>query len=327
MAINLKNNTEEIINLVDIGIVIPPNEAYVIDTKEKKYEIATSDNLIKLISDQKIIVNDDINNLSPTDGVRAISTDVILTGPKDRSGKIRVQQTSRKLGTMTCFTGAGDDPNNLRVVGSGEECMFRHNIGDDLTAIKYIDFNMIENETWLHEGYMTWQDGDFDQIDVEIVTRVTSIVPGTNTFYNLYNGYLIVPAAGDGTYEVTSDITDPNGGLVRMPLTDLGEQPTAFWNADWNPTTMKYENISAAPNGDGKYNLFAGEIPLNRIFTKMPLLDSGFVELRTSDTSELGHGMRMKIVYNTNTSGIGDHRWGIAFAFVLHRKYTTVVPG
>ncbi len=324
MAINLKNNTQEIINLVDIGIIIPPNETYVIDTKEKKYEIATSDDLIKLISDQKIIVNDDINNLSPTDGIRAISTDAILTGPKDRSGKIRVHQTSRKLGTMTCFTGAGDDPNDLRVVGSGEQCVYHHSVGDPLEVVKYLDFNIVENETWIHEGYLTWKGGNFDQVDCSIVPRVTNVVPGENTFYNLYNGYLIVPAAGDGQYNLASDITDPNGGLVYMPKSDLGIRPQAFWDADWNPETMKYENIRANLTGTGMFNMFAAEVPFNRLFTRVPLLGDGFVELRTSDTSELGHGMRFKITYYTNGE---DHDWGLAFAFVLHRKYTTVVPG
>jgi len=32
---------------------------------------------------------------------------------RDRSGKLRVQETSRPLGTKTCFTGGGDDPTDV----------------------------------------------------------------------------------------------------------------------------------------------------------------------------------------------------------------------
>lgn len=323
MGIHLKNVTENIININDVGVIIPPNEIFEIVTNEKKYEIGQSNDLVKLISNEEIVVNDDIQDLSPADGIRHLSTDAILTGPKDRSGKIRVHQTSRKLGTMTCFTGAGDDPNEMKNVGTGQECIYDHKIGDPIPSTMYIDLNIIENETWVHEGYLTWEDGKFDQIDVMVVPRVTNIAPGENTFYSLYNNYLIIPAAGDGTWDLTSDITQPHGGLVHMPLSDLGVRGASFWNADFNSETMLFENLTAAPLGNGEYNMFAAEVPFFKLFNKVPMLGNGFVELRTSDTSELGHGMRFKILYKTRGD---DHDWRVAFSFVFHRKYTIMIP-
>jgi len=54
----------------------------------------------------------------------------------------------------------------------------------------------------------------------------------------------------------------------------------------------------------------------------MPLLNSGFIALNSSDTDELGHGMRLKMIADTNTtvSGIGDHDWSLAVTMCLHRK-------
>jgi len=244
---------------------------------------------------------------------------------RDRSGKLRIHQTSRKIGTIVCWTGEGDDPSNSSVVGNGESFSFNYFVGQNDPLIKYIDFNMVENETWLHEGYVTWQNCYLDTLDLLLVTRATSIVPAAGANYTLYGGYLIVPTPeGYGNYDVTSDITLHDGGLVYMPDNDQGEYPNAFFNAEWDPTTKRYINITSAPAGDGRYNLFAGEITLAHFLRKMHLLDSGFIALNSSDTDQLGHGMRLKMVADTNTtvSGIGDHNWSIACTMCLHRAKT-----
>lgn len=242
---------------------------------------------------------------------------------RDRSGKLRVHQTSRKLGTIICWVGEGDDLSNPSLVGGGEKFSFIHLVGQEEQLIKYVDFNMLENETWLHEGYITWKDCYLDTLDLITVTRVTTCTSGTGTNYNLYNGYLIVPAVpGTGTIDVTSDITQHDGGLVYMPITDVGARPTAFWNAEWDVATKKFINISPAPAGDGKYNLFSKEISLAHFVRGMPLLNAGFIALNSSDTAQLGQGMRLKMVATTNTMGSssGDHDWAVACVMCLHRE-------
>ena len=242
---------------------------------------------------------------------------------RDRSGKIRFHQTSRKLGTMIMWTGEGDDATDPSAVGGGEAFAFGHFEGQTEPLVKYIDFNCVENETWLHEGYITWCKGKLDTLNLSIVPRVTSTVTASNTNYNLYGGYLIIPAIpGTGTIDVTSDITTHSGGLIYTPDNDLGVSPTAFWNADWNITTKRYENITAAPTGNGRYNMFSLEIPIAKFIRNMPLLDSGFISLNSSDTDQLGHGIRLKMEATTNTtiSGVGDHDWSVACTMCLHRE-------
>ncbi len=239
---------------------------------------------------------------------------------RDRSGKLRVHQTSRKIGTKTYWTGCGDDLSDITDVGGGDQkLLLRHTISGSLTESIYIDFNICLNETWIHEGLINWENCKGDSVTLEVVSRATDVAPGTNTNYNLYGGYMIIPAAGDGTIDVTSDITSPTGGLVYMPNNDLNEAPTAFWNADFNSSTGLYENISPAPYGDGRYNMFAGEIVFARFTNRILLLNSGFMPLSCSDTDELGNGFRLKMTGETNMDQ-GDHEWSVAATLVFHRE-------
>jgi len=321
MIIILKNITNEIIILKDIGITFPPSGTYRINSDEDKSRLTESNELISNISLNKIQVSTDLKILSPVDGIRQLFTDAILVGPRDVSGKIRVHQTSRKLGLVVYFSGAGDDISNINDVGNGAPLEINHKVGQLLEQSAYMDFNIVKNETWLHEGYIIWKNTDFDYISGEIVTRSVSVTPGTNTFYNLYNGYLIIPAAGNGNYEITSDITDPVGGLVYMPSHDDGSRPTAFWNADWNNDTNRYENITPAPTGDGFYNMFANEVSLFKFFNRVPLIGDGFQKIQSSDTDRLGQGMRLKMTAYTNTS-TSDHDWKMATFLAFNRKHT-----
>ena len=244
---------------------------------------------------------------------------------RDRSGKLRVHQTSRKLGTIICWTGEGDDPSNPSLVGGGTPFSFSYFAGQTDPLVKYIDFNTVENETWLHEGYVTWKNCYLDTLDLMIVPRVVSYTISSGTNYNLYGGYLIVPAIpGQGTIDITSDITTHSGGLVYMPDDDLGESSTAYFDATWNSNTKRYENITPNYTGTGNYNMFTTEIKFAHFVRKMPLLNSGFIALNSSDTDQLGAGMRLKMIADTDTtiSGVGDHDWSMACTMCLHRAKT-----
>ena len=106
-----------------------------------------------------------------------------------------------------------------------------------------------------------------------------------------------------------------------MPNNDLDATPTAFWNADFNSSTGLYENIAAAPYGDGRYNMFAVEIVFARFANRITLLDSGFLALNCSDTDQLGQGFRLKFSSQTNTS-VADHKWSSSATIVFHRDHS-----
>ncbi len=247
---------------------------------------------------------------------------------RDISGKLRTQQSSRPIGTKIHFTGVGDHRDFVTDVGGGTPMKFDHHIGEPLEQKVYIDFNFAENRSFIHEGYVTWTGCKFDTLTLEIVPEVTPIVPGTNTpyFVNPAAPHIILPsmlAGGAGNYEVTSDLTQPRGGLVYMPQAgDLQfGRPPAYWNAEYNKTTHLYENISPAPNGDGKYNLFTVEFAMSVFANQLVLMGENALLLKTSDTEELGQGMRIRIVANTHVNGGDDpdHNWCAGCMLTMHR--------
>jgi hypothetical protein len=77
-----------------------------------------------------------------------------------------------------------------------------------------------------------------------------------------------------------------------------------------------YENITAAPLGNGNFNMFTQEISLNRFVNKIPMLGQGFERMQTADSDQLGQGMRLKTTMETNTP---DHYWSVGCILTLHR--------
>jgi len=269
----------------------------------------------------------------PNNNTHSVDTDQIViigyaeTEPRDRSGKMRVHETSRPFGIKTHFSGAGDDPYDITDLGGGTPCTITHNIGGPDPQYTYFDMNIIENETWVHEGYIIWKDALMDTLTCSVVPRVPTwhIDSTAGTIYELYGGYMVVPVytvgkvPGQGTVVLDSDLSDPTfGGLVYMPDDDLGNPPTAFWNADWNSSTKEFENITMAPTGNGRYNIFAIEVPLVTFANRIPLLGNGFERLQTADCDQLGHGMRFRLKADTE----GDHNWQVSMVFTLYRDKT-----
>jgi hypothetical protein len=322
MIVNVKNNTDSTLIIGDLGnLVINPGVTVDIGQIKALVDIAESNDLISHISSANLTVNNGERDLNTAEAIKYVTLHNVLSDHRDRSGKLRVHQTSRKLGTIIQWTGEGDDPNSPSVLGGGETLSFDYKIGDTEPQVKYIDFNCVENETWMHEGYLTWKNAHMDRIDLKVVCRATGIeVVGTGGNYNLYGGYMIVPAApGTGAINITSDITTHSGGLIYMPLGDLGEASTAFWNADWNTSTKRFENIAPAPAGNGNYNMFPAEITFAHFVRGVPLLGDGFIALNSSDTDELGNGMRLKMSLDVNTDTADDHDVAVACIMCLHR--------
>ena len=321
MKLILKNTTDEIITLSDIGFSIQPHTNTEIDTL--LVQIDKSRIILRLISEEKIVVNNLERDLLPSEAIILITQGFL--NPKDSDGKLFVHQTSRIPGCMTYWTGKGDSPNDCTDIGNGVPFVLKNDtsLGDNVIESIYLDFNTINNKTYLHEGYFIWEGAKFgDFVTLESVVNTVTYTTGTNTFYNLYGGFLVVPAAGDGTIEITSDITNPcisGGSLVQVYTDETGYRPTAFWNADYNSTTNRFENITAAPEGNGNYNMYTVELKGNRFVNEIPVLNSGFEMLQSSDSTFYPHGIRTKATIRTTNN---DHQWYFGGILTLHRDHT-----
>ena len=203
-----------------------------------------------------------------------------------------------------------------------ETFSFIYKIGDTEPMQKYIDFNIAENETWLHEGYLTWEDCQMDTLTLQMVPRTVTVSGVTGGDMALYGGYMVVPTApGEGNVAIANDLTQPNGGLIYMPNNDLDEPPTAFWDADYNASTHLFENIRPNYSAQGRYNIFTYEIIFAEFIRQIPLLASGFIALNSSDTDQMGQGMRIKMIADTNKYR-QDHDWSVACIMCLHRDHS-----
>jgi len=261
------------------------------------------------------------NNTHAIDPERTTIIDEVSTvSLKDRDGKVKVQNTCRRPGLMTYFTSTGDDISDVNDVGNGTELIIDHKIGDPLNEIIYIDFNIVNNITDLFNGLIFWKGGELDKLSFSVVPTTVNAPTGENTNFALYGGYLIIPAAGDGTIDLDLvALEEPDGGLVYMPPDELNTAKTAFWNADWNSTTGKFENITAAPAGDGSYNIFQEEIVFTRFVNKLFILDDGNIRLDSFDAQELGHGFRFKVELDINGD---DHDVSFSVLATLYREKT-----
>ena len=251
-------------------------------------------------------------------------------------GKKVFHETSRPVGTKTYFTSEGDDtsnhPTTMTKVGGGSDFLeITHKDGvDPITQLTYTDFNIAENKTYIHEGYIQWIGAIGDTITLEVVVKPTTTSPEASTEFKLYNGYLIVGSSFPAGTEININgkttvgtLTDADVKLVYIPVSrDSGERPTAYWNADYNTTTHVYENIAYAPVGDGEYNMFAVEVPLERFVNKIKLKNDGFLMLQTADSSQLGQNMRIKLTTVTNTTTAIDHDWAVDTLITMHREKT-----
>jgi len=246
---------------------------------------------------------------------------------KNVAGKVIFQETSRDPGKVTWFSSKGDNPvSPFSDVGGGTKFLVHHEIGDDTIQAATVDFNIIENATDIHEGYMIWKGALLDEAKLEIVPTLTTVNVNTGTDFNLYGGYMVTPASpGTGTLDINgkttnASLTDADVSLVEMPMSkENGTRSPAYWNADWNTTTKVFENIAPAYGGDGIYNMFSVEVPLNRFVNNIVLIDSGFMMLQTADANSIGHGLRVKLSGITNGD---DHEWWLSCILTFHREKT-----
>lgn len=176
---------------------------------------------------------DDFINYTPVKLMEiesGVEQSVILSEEyRDPSGKLRVHQTSRKIGLMTHWTGKGDNPTDVTDVGNGVSLALEHNIGGNNPDVVYIDFNCIENETWMHEGYLTWNDAEMDTITAEVVPRTVKYgFPGISA--PVFYGDALDDCTSSGTY---------TGLTSKEYIIQI--------DAEGTPDTFKWSNN----NGDG----------------------------------------------------------------------------
>jgi len=324
MIIKIRNITNEIVTISDLSVSVIPNESIDLALIKKLYEISSSNSLPKLIANESLIVNDGSSDLPISKALQYVAYQNIPT-PRDISDKQWVHETARPFGAKINFTGAGDDPSDPVDIGGGDRFIIEHEVGGNSAHSLTAYFNCVENTSYIHEGYVMWKDCAFDYISAYFVPRVCEYAAADSTAvtpYFLY-GEMILPyqtlGQTNGNIVMTKDLTLGDGGLVYIPYREDGTRDLCFWDAHWNTTTKRFEDIVPMPAGNGNYNLFGQEKKLYRMANKISLVGSGFEKLQTADADQIGHGMALK--FEGVTDGT-DHAWMAGITLTMYRAKT-----
>lgn len=325
MIFNVRNVTDELITLSEYSINISPGQTIDLLEELQLFELQQCESMMKFVVDNALIVNNGEKDLTITEASKFLHNQALA--PTDRSGRPRMHQTSRPEGTTTCWMAIGDDmtnPDPTKRLGQGNPCIINHRIGEQDSPF-YLDFCTMQNITYIHEGHISYSDCNFDKIECMIVPQLVTPVPATGTSFRMYNG-IIIPAANDGDVDLDlNTLMKPDGGLVQVKYDETGKKTSAgFWDADWNETSHCFENLTAAPDGSGEFNIFYYEMVFSRFVVDF-LVGSGSALYQSSDIDRLWHGMRLKV--QTYTCGldwqyeeIEDHPWRLTCRFTLHRE-------
>lgn len=230
-----------------------------------------------------------------------------------------VHSTPRYRGSITCFSSQDDDQTDpSKIWGGSNKLKYHHTIGSSLTHSFYMDFNGVDdyNRTYVLTGILSWKDADFDEFHCCVVPKTTTYSAGSNTNYDLYGGYLIIPAAGTGS----TVVNDADRVLVEVPVNEWGVRSGAgYWDADYNQSTKQFENITANASGTGKYNMFGTEVAFHKYVNNYIMLGNGQVKLTAFDADMLGHNVRLRFDFQTVGT---DHEWKWAGNITMFRKRT-----
>lgn len=327
MKIIVKNQISQILPLKDIGYTLLANDS--VDLLTLKLPIFTIQNskiLMEYISTKTIIINNGERDLNPTEAIQYIFLNNYNKLPKNCFGNLKVDISPKLINTVTTYTSFGDDPDDPYDIGGGTPFETIHILDIDSTSnIKYIDFNTIDNLTYLFNGSLTVTNAIHDRVILELVSFKTNFnLSEIETQYKLIKDCLIVPSTTniEGVNVDIPDIIDNtiyyNRGLVHSTLNSDGNRIPAYWNADWDQNINKFININPTPNGDGEYNMYSIEM----IFIKMiDCLCSGTLikHFQCYNVDRFATGTRLKLT--TETRG-PDHSWSVIGDIMLYRRYS-----
>lgn len=235
----------------------------------------------------------------------------------DYDGRQIVHATPRYRGTATCFTSIDDSQIDFsKIWGGSNKLKLDHVSGvSPMSESIYMDFNTIENRSYILTGYLKWYSAVFDEMQVALVPKTTTYSSNTNTDYDLYGGYLIIP---NGSSTGSIAVNDADRVLVEVPVNEFGEKAMQGWfDADYNTSTKMFENITANATGDGDYNMFGTEINFHNYLNNYIMSGTGGESLTAFDADRLTHGSRLKFTFST----IGtDHDWQFCGSIVMFRE-------
>lgn len=162
------------------------------------------------------------------------------------------------------YAGSADHATNGR--GQGDMFIISSSAAED----KYLEFSF-NDWVYLAGGYIKWtgaQAGDY--VSMKLIAPATPVTaaPQNDGNCNVVNG-IIVPADGDGAYDVNLDDAVPVPAQATATGDDEG-LPNGYW--DWSEPQTGKGTVTVGEVGKARWHLLASSVDLTRFVSKMPLL-------------------------------------------------------
>lgn len=183
--------------------------------------------------------------------------------PRTSDGKAIFLPTLFPGNVVMYFAGVGDDPTN----GRGQGDLFqiaKSTVGSETFEFSFNDW------VYIAGGWYSWRNGKLgDWVSFEVYCPQTPVTPASgNGNCNVVNG-VIIPAAGDGAYNV--DLAQANPVPALALVGESEQSNNGYW--DWSkPNTGKGTVSASATPGAAEWHLVAADVSLVRFGAKLPLL-------------------------------------------------------
>lgn len=238
MATIIKNNGDEMWALKDVspGVKVPADGQEDLETHLSRMQIMYSTQLMEDVANPALmlVVNDGAKDLTIPEALKYIfglGPDLVhLDAPSEDDGKPVFVNSPSTEGLYTWLTTRGDDKNPTPPAsgrGAGEKLY----LAFEGPGEKEIDLDLME--PWeLHDGSVYWR-GDWGfhdewYLSVRIPASTVAANAGGTGDCNMVEipgtggtMHIIVPAAGDGAYDLTDAVPVP-----------AGKEEDSFWSLD-----------------------------------------------------------------------------------------------
>ncbi|RLB71277.1 MAG: hypothetical protein DRH04_02030 [Deltaproteobacteria bacterium] len=287
----VKNQTNQVITIMDLGISVPPAGEVNLMEFCSLDDLATSNSLIKYLANQTLILNDGSRDFEPAQAIRLISGLSQVLPFKQKEEKLWVQTTARPLPEegrtfYTVWTGTGDDfENETRSGPKGQPIAAEVQPDQDETHID-VDFFTASEPIYIHSGSFAWENAGWgDAISFDIVAKATPLVEVSGGSLVIEPDYRIrYVGSGNGTHEF-------GGTPVFVP--NISGQ--GWWNLeDYTPVPV---------DGTGTYDFYPVEITVMRFLNRIPVYGTSYkpCNLVSYDSEPVPPNYKLRIILHNNS--------------------------
>jgi hypothetical protein len=274
----LKNKTanEALVRFENVTIVVEAGNERDLGEVFLPWQLASIDGLVELLGQgtDKFVLNDGVGDLSVARAIDLVRGYMPQKGPQAVDGKQYVSPDMWPLGLLTNFTGAADDV-AAGVVGSDVLVIESTQVEDKTKIVQFIE------SSFLAGGQVQYKNATLgDAVSFQTIvpgTVGTDVGAGQGAYAKSPIGgglSLFAPYPGGGWDLDLAEKENANVNFTKVrPVPSPGSQGFFDWNEETGEVTVN------AAGQKGGYHLIDGDIAINELVTKVPILGDDHFQL------------------------------------------------